>query len=119
MNKLLEKRNTIYGILAIWIIVFHTYRKISMPYIPIVTNIVAIGNMSVDVFFFFSGLCLALSAMKHNYQKDGWGVYYRRRFSSILIPYLIICIPYYLWSATFEISGSTIHKAFSFVVNIK
>lgn len=118
MNRLLEKRNTIYGALAMWIIVFHIYRKISMPYIPIVTNIVGIGNMSVDVFFFFSGLCLTLSAKRHNYQKNGWGGYYRRRFARIIIPYLIICVPYYLWSAIFESSGGIMHKAFSFVFNL-
>lgn len=118
MNKLLEKRNTIYGILAIWIIVFHTYRRISMPYIPIITNVISIGNMSVDVFFFFSGVCLALSAKKHNYLKDGWRNYFRRRFTRILIPYFIICVPYYLWSSIFESGGGLVHKSLSFIANI-
>ena len=73
MSKLLEKRNTIYGVCAIWIVLFHTFRRIGMPYIPVLTNIVGIGNMAVDVFFFFSGLCLALSVKKHDYQIAGWG----------------------------------------------
>lgn len=118
MNKLLEKRNTIYGVLAIWIIVFHTYRRISMPYIPVLTNVIGIGNMSVDVFFFFSGLCLSLSAKKHSYLKDGWREYFRRRFTRILIPYLIICIPYYLWSAIFESGEGLVHKSLSFIANL-
>lgn len=117
MNKLLEKRNTIYGVLAIWIIIFHTYRRISMPYIPVLTNVIGIGNMSVDVFIFFSGLCLSLSAKCHNYQKDGWGGYYRRRFARIIVPYAIICIPYYLWSAIFESTGGAPHKVLVFIAN--
>lgn len=117
MNKLLEKRNTIYGVLAIWIVLFHTFRRISMPYIPVVTNIVGIGNMAVDVFFFFSGLCLALSAIRHDYQNSGWREYFHRRFARVLIPYFIICIPYYLWSAVCESSGGIGHKAIAFIAN--
>ena len=118
MSKLLEKRNTIYGVCAIWIVLFHTFRRIGMPYIPVLTNIVGIGNMAVDVFFFFSGLCLALSVKKHDYQIAGWGGYYKRRLSRILLPYLIICIPYYLWAAAFETSGSIVHKAVVFIANL-
>ena len=118
MSKLLEKRNTIYGVCAIWIVLFHTFRRIGMPYIPVLTNIVGIGNMAVDVFFFFSGLCLALSVEKHNYPVTGWGGYYKKRLIRILLPYLIICIPYYLWAAAFETSGGIVHKAVVFVANI-
>ena len=118
MSKLLEKRNTIYGICAVWIVLFHTFRRIGMPYIPVLTNIVGIGNMAVDVFFFFSGLCLSLSAHKHNYQKTGWKDYIRRRLSRVLLPYLIVCIPYYSWSAIFESSGGIGIKAAIFLSNL-
>ena len=118
MRKLLEKRNTIYGVCAVWIVLFHIFRRISMPYIPVVTNIVGIGNMAVDVFFFFSGLCLSLSAEKHDYRKTGWSMYYNRRFLRVLVPYLIICVPYYLWAAVFEHSGGMIRKAVVFLVNL-
>lgn len=118
MNNLLEKRNTIYGALAIWIVLFHTFRRISMLYIPVVTNIVGIGNMAVDVFFFFSGLCLSLSAVRHNYQNDGWRGYYHRRFARILIPYFIIGFPYYIWAAVYECSGGISRKILSFVANL-
>ncbi len=84
MKKLLDNRNSIYGACALWIILFHTFRRVSMPYIPVITNIVGIGNMAVDVFFFFSGLCLSLSAQKHNYQNIGWKEYFKRRLLRIL-----------------------------------
>lgn len=89
-----------------------------MPYIPIITNIVGIGNMAVDVFFFFSGLCLALSAEKHNYLEIGWKEYFRRRITRILVPYLIVCIPYYIWVALFESSGGTVRRIAVFFANI-
>ena len=118
MSKLLEKRNTIYGVCAIWIVLFHLFRRIGMPYIPVITNIVGIGNMAVDIFFFFSGLCLALSAKKHHYLETGWREYFRRRITRILVPYLIIGIPYYLWDAVFESSGGIVKRIAVFFANI-
>ncbi|MBR3636489.1 MAG: acyltransferase [Lachnospiraceae bacterium] len=118
MRKLLEKRNTIYGVCAIWIVLFHTFRRIGMPYIPVVTNIVGVGNISVDIFFFFSGLCLALSVEKHNYLENGWKGYFRRRLTRILVPYLIIGIPYYIWDAIFESSGGIVRRIALFFANI-
>ena len=118
MSALLEKRNSIYGACAIWIVLFHVFRRISMPYIPVITNIVSIGNMAVDVFFFLSGLCLSLSAAKHGYQRTGWGTYFKKRLTRILLPYLLICVPYYLWSAVFEISGGFSRRCMMFFANL-
>lgn len=118
MSKLLEKRNAIYGICAVWIMLFHVFRRIGMPYIPVLTNIAGIGNMAVDVFFFFSGLCLSLSVEKRDYKRNGWSSFYKRRIVRILIPYLIICIPYYLWNAAYEVNGSAEHKLLVFAANL-
>ncbi len=118
MSSLLNKRNTIYGMCAIWIMLFHVYRKVSMPYIPVITNIIGIGNMAVDVFFFFSGLCLSISAGRKDYQNSGWKEYFTRRLKRIGVPYLVICIPYYLWNAAFEAGGSSLHKGLVFISNL-
>lgn len=118
MTRALKNRSTLYGFLAIWIVLFHTFRRIGMPYIPVVTNIVGIGNFGVDVFFFFSGLCLALSAKKHNYAETGWKAFYRKRFIRILIPYLLICIPYYAWSALVRVSGGIARKFAEFLFDL-
>ena len=118
MSRLLEKRNTIYGLCAIWIVMFHTFRRIGMPYIPVVTNVIAVGNMAVDIFFFFSGLCLSLSAKKHNYQETGWKTFFVRRAVRVAIPYFIICVPYYLWNAICEKSGGIVHQAAVFFFNL-
>ena len=117
MSNLLKKRNAIYGICAIWIVLFHTFRRISMPYIPVITNIIGIGNMAVDIFFFLSGVCLSLSAARQRYLEKGWAEYYKRRFIRIILPYLIICIPYYLWATAFESTGTFVHRVIAFVAN--
>ena len=118
MTKLLEKRDAIYGFCTVWVILFHVFRRISMPYIPVVTNIVGIGNMAVDVFFFLSGLSLCLSAEKHSYLENGWKDYYQKRCLRILLPYAIICIPYYLWAAVEESSGRLVHRALKFFADL-
>lgn len=100
--------------------VFHVYRRYGLPVqIPILSEFLSYGNMAVDIFLFFSGCCLYLSYdKKHGNLKE----YYVRRISRILIPYLLISIPYWIWrtiangngaasffanvsSATFWISG--------------
>ncbi len=118
VEQLLKKRNTIYGICALWIIFFHLYRQLACPNIPIVTNFLCIGNMGVDVFFFLSGLCLSLSAVKHKYSVVGWKAYFKRRLSRVLIPYLCVGIPYYLWSAFFERTGSLPHRLLRFLADL-
>lgn len=100
--SILKHRAEIYGVCAIWIVIFHLYRRISMPFIPVITNIVSLGNMAVDVFLFLSGLSLFLSAEKNNYMVNGWKIYYKKRASRVLVPYLIVAIPYFLWAIIVE-----------------
>ncbi len=95
--NLLKKRDTVYGILAIWIVLFHVFRVFSLPDIPVLTDIFCNGNMAVDVFLFLSGLCLFLSAQRHEYRERGWLSFYKNRIFRIIIPYVVICIPLYLF----------------------
>lgn len=118
IDRLLERRNAIYGACAIWIILFHVFRSISMPYIPVLTNIIGLGNMAVDVFVFFSGLCLTLAAQKHGYTGKGWKAYFSRRLVRVLLPYLIIAVPYYLWNCFAEHSGSFMRRMVVFGGNL-
>ena len=118
LNFLMEKRNAIYGVCALWIILFHVFRRISMPYIPVFTDGIAIGMLSVDVFFFLSGTSLALAAEKHRYMESHWKGYLKRRLERIMIPYLIVGVPYYLWNCIFEVHGSAGKKILVFFANL-
>ena len=97
---------------------FHSFRRVSMPYIPIVTNVIGIGNLAVDIFFFFSGLCLSLSARYHHYAENGWREYLIRRFDRVLVSYLILVIPYQIWNTVFDSYGSLIRRIAVFCGNI-
>lgn len=116
--RLLENRDSVYGVLALWIILFHTFRRISMPFVPVITNLISIGNFVVDVFMFYSGVCLALSAARNKYEETGWKEFYKRRIARVIIPYLVICVPFYLWAAFCEHSGSLASSIAVFLANI-
>lgn len=118
LTNLLEKRSAIYGVCALWIILFHVFRRISMPYIPVLTDILAAGTPTVDVFFFLSGVSLTLAAEKHHYMEKHWKGYLKRRLERILIPYFIVGIPYYLWNCIYEVHGSVAKKILAFFANL-
>ena len=118
IDLLLSRRNSIYGVCAVWVVLFHVFDRLRAPVIPVVTDIICTGNIAVDIFIFFSGLCLALSAAKNHYQAAGWKAYYTKRLKRILIPYLIIAIPYYAWNAMAEHSGSLLRRAAVFLGNL-
>ena len=117
LKRLLACRDTLYGACALWIIFFHLRRRISMPWIPALTNAFALGNMGVDVFLFLSGLCLSLSAEKRDYGKNGWRGYWSRRFARVLLPYALVSIPLYLWQALFTRRGRLLRRAARFLWN--
>lgn len=117
-DRLLGQRNTIYGFCALWIVLFHIYKKLSIPTVPVVSHFLSIGNLSVDLFFFLSGLCLSLSAKKHRYSENGWKPFFQRRLRRILLPYLLVGLPYYFWYAICEGSGSLLHRALWFLANV-
>lgn len=94
-----------YGFLALWIIVFHIESTVGLPWsIPVLSPLIQCGNICVDVFFFISGYCCYLSFKKN---PDLFQFYKRRRIR-VVLPYLILAIPFYLWKAI------THYSAFSF-----
>lgn len=102
MDLVLKYRNSIYGFLILWIVFFHIERVIGMPVsIPIVTPFIQRGNAAVDVFFFLSGFCLCLSLNKNNSLK----CFYSKRFNRVVISYLIIAIPFFIWKSIEEFSS--------------
>lgn len=94
MEEILKYRKPLYGLLALWIIIFHIESTVGLPCdIPIITSLIQSGNICVDVFLIISGYCCCLSYKS----KPSPGIFYERRFLRVALPYLILAIPFYLW----------------------
>ena len=60
--------------------------------LPFLTPFLKVGNCGVDIFLFLSGYCLTLSFTKNPDIKS----FYKKRVIRLIIPFLIISIPYYI-----------------------
>ena len=99
MEMVLKHRAEIYGFLALWIMVFHLDSVgIPLPDIPLLTNFIRIGNAGVDVFFFLSGYCLYLSLSRNS----NVGYFFRKRFKRVVLVYLVVAIPFFIYKMAFE-----------------
>lgn len=99
LRNLLKHKNSIYGVLAIWIILFHINRRLGEPVqLPVLSQLLTCGNMAVDVFMFLSGCCLYLSMDKKTDVRD----FYKRRILRLLPSYLIITVPFWFWRSLIE-----------------
>lgn len=97
-------RNELYGIAALWIILFHVSDYTAPMHvgegginlINLFFHILRIvfhkGNTGVDIFLFLSGIGLYQSI-----HKNSLPVFYLRRFNRVVIPYLLVTILYFLW----------------------
>lgn len=102
MNLVLKYRNSIYGFLILWIVFFHIERVINLPiHIPIISPFIQRGNSAVDIFMFLSGFCLCLS-LKKNYNLK---IFYTKRFKRVVISYLVIAVPFFIWKSLEEFSS--------------
>ncbi len=72
------------------------------------------GNICVDVFLFISGYCCCLSFKKN----PDIIHFYERRFGRLLIPYLILAIPFYLWKTITHFNTSLVNHAYLFFIDI-
>ena len=105
MEQVLKHRDEIYGLLAIWIMCFHIDSSCySIPNIPLLKNFINIGNAGVDVFLFLSGYCLYLSLNRNSNVVN----FFRKRFKRVVIVYLVIAIPFFLYKSIFEIHSNRV-----------
>ena len=109
MEHVLKHRAEIYGLLALWIIVFHIdHDLINFPQIPILTNFIKIGNAGVDHFFFLSGYCIYLSLNRDS----NVGNFLRKRFKRVVLVYLVIAIPFFIYKVVFETRTNVVANFF-------
>ena len=92
LEWLSKYRTEIMGFAAILIILCHAnVAGVTTPH-PI-TYLLGLGNVGVDIFLFVSGIGMFYSLTKCRGGK-GW---YRRRYLRILLPYLIITLPWWVY----------------------
>lgn len=86
-------RTQLMGIATMMIIICHA--EASGVLIPgWLTRICNYGNYGVDIFLFLSGLGLSYSLNKLETNGGGIFIWYKKRYLRILIPYLIVYVPY-------------------------
>ncbi len=86
-------RNAVYGVAAIWIVLFHGIQMGRVhfgPELQWLRDIYWMGNAGVDIFILLSGIGLYFSLSK----KPNLGRFYYKRLVRIYLPYLIIVVPY-------------------------
>ena len=91
MNKIDDNRKSLLGVAVILILCVHSISIIDMP--KIVRSVMGIGSAGIYIFAFLSGRGLYFSLNSGKYTKTI--EFYRRRFSRIMIPYLLISIVWY------------------------
>ncbi len=88
-------RNTVYGLSILWLMFFHSGFSFARHWMFPLAAIKRIGNCGVDIFLFVSGISLFFSMTKGGAVKD----FYLRRLRRIILPTLIIVIPWYAFLA--------------------
>ncbi|MET3738783.1 acyltransferase family protein [Faecalicatena orotica] len=84
-------RSQIMGIAIIWIMLFHwpeLFRSV-----PLVSFVTKRGMTGVEMFLLVSGIGLFYSMTKNENVKE----FYIKRALRVLIPYLVISLPYWIW----------------------
>lgn len=83
-------RAEIMGLACLWVILHHFEGDI--PFYPL-DRLSVFGNAGVDIFLFLSGMGLYFAFQK----KPPIFSFYKKRVVKLLIPYILICVPFYLW----------------------
>ena len=118
MQRVLVNRASIYGLMAVWIMLFHIqgFAGISLPFLsnsPL-SNIVGLGFVGVDVFMFLSGYCLTLSYVKYKKVSD----FYNKRLKRLLVPYIFIATPFLIWKNCVTEDVDIIHRCSGFISDL-
>ena len=100
----MDCRNELFGIAILWIIAFHLYENIGLVNMShwggvrtILSMFLKRGNLGVDIFLFLSAIGLCKS-MQNNDTKS----FYMHRFNRVVLPYLLIAIPFFVWLDLFQ-----------------
>ena len=89
------------GVAITWVMMLHGSELYSTVRIPIVSTIAKRGNIGVDMFLFLSGFGLWFSLEKNN----DTIAFYRRRVKRVLLPYLILAFPFWIYNTLYYKAG--------------
>lgn len=103
-NLTSEYRSEIMGVAIIWVMLLHGSELYADVHIPILTAIMNRGNIGVDIFLFLSGFGLFFSVSKNKNTTE----FYKRRVNRVLIPYLILSLPFWIYNTIY--CGAGIRK---------
>lgn len=89
-----QYRKELMGFAAIWIALLHSFAEGPLwgMSIPVVTRLTNRGNVGVEIFLLLSGVGLFFSMSKD----DSVIPFYRKRIARVVVPWLIVSIPYWL-----------------------
>ena len=101
LDRISTYRQHLMGFSAILILACHAVgNEVVMP--GVLRTILNFGNIGVDMFLFLSGMGMYYSLISHRWVVIDW---YSRRYKRILIPYLVIAIPFYTFKVFVGDSG--------------
>lgn len=91
LSLISKNRSTIYGLTILYIMFYHASVQFNFTYLLPLSLFKIAGQMGVDIFLFVSGISLYFSAVKGG----SIGGFYRRRLERVLLPALLVGIPYF------------------------
>lgn len=87
-------RTEIMGFMCILVVLFHFRNALLYAaFLKPIKLFVEFGNIGVDIFLFVSGIGLYFSFVKSPKIIH----FYVKRLIRIIIPYILLCVPYYVW----------------------
>lgn len=98
LNHISKYRTELMGLSAIMIILCHVnVAEVKLHYL--IKLIIREGNLGVDIFLFLSGLGLfySLERFLEKYEFGNIYKWYWKRFTRLLLPYLLIMVPYWIF----------------------
>ena len=97
-------RTEIMGLACIWVVFHHFNNYMLFPDALWPLHIFSkYGNAGVDIFLFLSGIGLYFAFRKDNVRL---GEFYYKRIVRLMLPYILLCVPYYIWVELYLKEGS-------------
>ena len=91
-NLLSKYRSELMGIACLWVMLHHNY--FGWPdSLESLERFALYGNLGVDIFLLLSGVGLYHAWQKKPKLSD----FYARRFVRLIVPYVLIAVPYWVW----------------------